>query len=61
MKTDKRYNKIIGKKAIVEIKNNFTFTGTIQLVTDKFLGIKNNSNYYIIPIDNIFIIEILSG
>ena len=51
-----------GKKAIVELKTQYTIDGKIIWATANYIGIKTeleDINYtYVIPYDSIFIIEL---
>jgi len=56
------YKWLVGKKAIVELKTQYTIDGKIIWATANYIGIKTQledvSYTYVIPYDSIFIIEL---
>jgi hypothetical protein len=56
------YKWLIGKRAIVELKTQYTIDGKIIWATANYIGIKTElediSYTYVIPYDTIFIIEL---
>jgi len=52
------YKWLIGKKAMVQFKTQILFEGVIVWASDKYIGLKSKTNTYVIPYDNILIIEI---
>jgi len=56
------YKWLVGKKAIVELKTQYTIDGKIIWATADYIGIKTQledvSYTYVIPYDSIFIIEL---
>ena len=56
------YKWLVGKKAIVELKTQYTIDGKIIWATANYIGIKTQledvSYTYVIPYDSILIIEL---
>jgi len=55
----KKSDKIIGKKATVELTDKFSLTGIITFITEKYILLGGEKYLFVIPFDSIFIIEIL--
>jgi len=61
IKSDKMANEykwLVGKKAIVELKTQYSIDGEIIFATANYIGIKSKPYTYVIPYDTIFIIEL---
>ena len=56
------YKWLVGKKAIVELKTQYSIDGKIIWATANYIGIKTElediSYTYVVPYDTIFIIEL---
>jgi len=56
------YKWLVGKKAIIELKTQYTIDGKIIWATANYIGIKTQledvSYTYVIPYDSILIIEL---
>ena len=56
------YKWLVGKRAIVELKTQYTIDGRIIWATANYIGIKTElediSYTYVVPYDAIFIIEL---